>query len=128
MHILSFTILFLILYGRIYIIYANKKGFVDGKEIAKLDYDDTSSYGPETVTITLNAGILDDGLFSYYVYDYSNGGNKNSSYLSESNAVVRVYRGNELIHIYNVPQNKRGIKWDVFAISKNGLITYNEVK
>ena len=45
-----------------------------------------------------------------------------------TNAVVRVYKRNELIQTYNVPQNKRGTKWDVFAISKNGLITYNEVK
>ena len=111
-----------------HVYYANKNGFIDGKEIAKLDYDDTSSYGPETVTIILNAGLLEGGLFSYYVHDFSNSAYGDSSELSESNAVVRVYKGNELIQTYNVPQNKRGIKWDVFAISKNGLITYNEIE
>ena len=53
---------------------------------AMLDVDDTTSYGPETITIyDLNTSYV------YCVYDYSSGDNPDRSMLDKSNAVIKVY-------------------------------------
>lgn len=46
--------------------------------------------------------------------------------LSSSNAVVHIYKGNELLKIYYVPKNSRGTVWHVFDLTKNGIVSYNE--
>lgn len=40
--------------------------------------------------------------------------------------VVRVYKGNDLITTYNVPQNKEGTVWHVFEITEEGISSINE--
>lgn len=57
---------------KMHVLFGGRHGNVDGKSVAKLDYDDTSSYGSETITVTLNAEILDGGVFCYSVHDYTN--------------------------------------------------------
>lgn len=110
----------------IHVYYSSKKGYLNGETIAELDLDDTSSYGPETVTISLDAELLNDGVFKYSVHDYTNRSSTNSNVLSMSGAVVRVYKGNDLITTYNVPQNKEGTVWHVFEITKDGIVSINE--
>ncbi len=100
--------------------YENKKGYVNGKLVATLDFDVTDEYGPETVTITVNPSLLTEGDFHYCVHNYSGGREK----LSESNATVRVYRGNELVKIYRVTQNKSGLVWHVFNISASNELQF----
>lgn len=79
--------------------------------LADLDLDDTDSYGPETITIhTLNS----DGIYHYYVHDYSNRDEEYSTEMSYSNAQVRVYRGKTLLQKFNVPTNSDGTLWHVF--------------
>ena len=78
---------------------------------ANLDVDDTNSYGPETVTITK---VNSDDKFEYYVHDYTNRSSTDSDKLAKSNAVVRVYDGNNLIATFKVPTNKKGTAWHVF--------------
>ncbi len=91
--------------------FSNKDYKLDNKNIANLDLDDTSSYGPETTTIyELNT----TGLYSFYIHDYSNGNSFNSTALSSSQAQVRVYSGNQLIATYNVPLSREGTLWHVF--------------
>lgn len=110
-----------------HVYFASKSGCVDGEVVANLDYDDTSSYGPETVTITLNAAFLDDeGVFKYSVHDFSNAGKTDSTALSLSNAAVRVYSGNTLIKTYTVPTDNVGTVWHVFDITKDGIKNVNE--
>lgn len=76
---------------------------------ANLDVDDTSSYGPETVTIT---DIKDDCIYKYYVYNFSSHGS--SSYaLSNSSATVTVYLGAET-YTYTVPYGN-ACYWNVFT-------------
>lgn len=84
---------------------------------AMLDVDDTTSYGPETITINRKH----DGMrYVYAVHDYSDMDQPNTSGLSQSGAKVFVYIGQTLIKTYYVPKNKRGNLWTVFAVSGNG--------
>ncbi len=78
---------------------------------AELDHDDTSSYGPETVTIHNEY----DGTYVYAVHDYSNRSRSNSTALANSGAKVIVYRGNNVVATYNVPTDKSGTLWTVFS-------------
>jgi carboxypeptidase family protein len=87
----------------------------------KLDLDDTSSYGPETTTIYQQTS----GVYRFSVHDYSNAGYSQSYDLSNSNAVVRVYRGSSLIASFNVPANRGGTLWTVFEMNSNAITPIN---
>lgn len=83
------------------------------KEIGNLDVDDTTSYGPET--ITFNAETT--GTYYYYVYRYSSSGS-----LPASNANVKVYYGDNLVADYNIDSsaNSSYRYWNIFKI-ENGI-------
>ncbi|POA29110.1 MULTISPECIES: tetratricopeptide repeat protein [unclassified Pseudomonas] len=84
---------------------------------AHLDVDDTTSYGPET--ITLEKKHYGES-YVYAVHDFSNGGNPSSSELSNSQAKVFVYMGQSLVRTYYVPQNRSGNLWTVFRMTGSG--------
>lgn len=85
-----------------------------------LDTDDTTSYGPETITINQS----EPGVYSYYVHDYSNRGYSDSTSMSNSGATVQLYAGNTLMYTINVPTNQVGTLWHVFDYDSNtGMIT-----
>lgn len=87
-----------------------------------LDVDDTSSYGPETITIN---GVKEGTTYHYYVYNYSKGGNR---VLSNSGARVTVYVGDEIKYEFSVPTGS-GLYWDVFTYSvENGFTIINTIK
>ena len=88
-------------------------------EYANLDVDDTSSYGPETVTITNFDSLYNK---KYAVHDYTNRDSSSSSELSKSDATVAVYKGEQLLRTFHVPTNTGGTEWDVFAFDANGNI------
>lgn len=75
-----------------------------------LDVDDTSSYGPETVTVS----ETETGNYSYFVHDYTNGWSGKSNALSKSGATVQVFVGNTLKYTIHIPENKEGVTWQVF--------------
>ncbi len=56
---------------------------------ADLDYDDTSSYGPEITSIRK----LTPGDYYFYVHDFSNRNSNASTALCNSNASVEIYKG-----------------------------------
>ena len=85
-----------------------------------LDRDDTSSFGPETITIKEPDP---NSVFKYYIVNYSDGGNYNSSRLSNSGAKVSVYLNNEYKGTYEVKPNQVGLIWNVFEI-----INGNEIR
>ena len=61
-----------------HIYYGNKSSYIDGSFIAKLDLDDTSSYGPKTVMITLDSSLVQDGgVFKYSVHNFTNHNSSN---------------------------------------------------
>ena len=101
---------------RDHVYYSNKGGYT-----ANLDRDDTSAYGPETITVT-DFEDLADG-FVYSVHNYSDRSSTSSTVLSNSGAIVEVYRGAELIRTYNVPTGRDGTVWHVFSINDAGRIT-----
>lgn len=85
-----------------------------------LDVDDTSSYGPETITINQT----ESGIYSYYVHDYSNRHSSYSTAMSNSGAKVQLYNGNTLMYTIDIPTNQSGTVWHVFDYDSNtGLIT-----
>lgn len=88
---------------------------------ANLDTDDTSSYGPETITIAQQ----DSGVYRYYVHDYSNRGNPSSTVMSNSGAIVRVYNGGEQVATFPVPTGRSGTLWSVFEINGNVITPVN---
>lgn len=89
-------------------------------ETAQLDVDDTSSYGPETITVT-DFDALDNG-FIYSVHDFSNKDNPNSLSLSSSGAIVQLYKGADLLETYHVPTGQPANVWRVFSIDQNHQI------
>ena len=76
---------------------------------ASLDVDDTSSYGPETVTVT----SLENGIYKYYVHDYTGGTKTN---IKNSGASVKVYIGGASSPTYTFyAPNSDGSNWHVFT-------------
>lgn len=104
--------------GTFNVFYNNKQYRYENVEMANLDVDDTTSYGPETVTILENIY----GTYTYAVHDYTNRGSSSSTALSFSNAVVRVFVGSMQIAEYHVPTDQIGTYWTVFEISDAGQI------
>ena len=96
-----------------HVYYSNKRPTSE----ANLDRDDTSSYGPETVTITNLDG---NATYKYYVHDYSTYSGNTGTALENSGATVKVYWGDR-IYTYNVP-SQPGTAWKVFEID-NGVLT-----
>ena len=84
---------------------------------AQLDVDDTTSYGPETITVERKH---DGDRYVYAVHNYSDGGNPDSDRLSKSAAKVFVYVGQTLVRTYYVPTNAKGNLWNVFAVTEVG--------
>lgn len=109
-----------------HVYYGNRTGSVNGQNIANLDTDDMSSYGPETVTVSVTSQLLNGGIFKYSVQDFTNKNSTSSNKLSMSGAVVRVYKGNDLVVTFNVPKNNVGTVWHVFEITENGIVSINE--
>ena len=92
---------------------------------AQLDVDDTTSYGPETITL---AQKHDGERYVYAVHDFTNRKNP-GTFLSKSNAKVFVYVGQTLIRTYYVPANQVGNLWTVFAITEGGEFQdFNTIK
>lgn len=85
-----------------------------------LDVDDTSAYGPETMTIL----DLNDGNYKYYVSNFSSlsSGVTDDMSMSESGATVRVYTSAGLAATFNVPQRQEGTIWEVFEIRNKRII------
>lgn len=82
--------------------------------------DPPYGFGPETITIN----NIDEGLYKFYVTDYSNcyDGETTSKDLSESDACVRIYTETGLSQVYHVPCNSEGVIWEVFEIRNKTIV------
>lgn len=109
---------------RFHVYYRNMSASDNGEIVAKLDLDDRSSYGPETITLKKTQA----GVYKYAVHDYTNSSSTSSTALSMSGAKVELYRGNTLIATYNVPINTTGTVWNVFEIEGDTIRTINTME
>ena len=106
-----------------YDVYYNSKVHrFNGEEVANLDVDDTSSYGPETVTI-VNPNVN----FVYAVHDFSNKSSSSSSAMSYSDATVTVFMGGRELEKFNIPVDQVGTYWTVFRYIDNKIVPVNHL-
>ncbi|MDJ0840668.1 MAG: carboxypeptidase regulatory-like domain-containing protein [Acidobacteriota bacterium] len=108
-------------FGDRFHVYFGNKFYSDNLTRANLDRDDLVSFGPETITIERQT----DGVYRYYVHDYSNGGSGTSTGLSNSGARVEVYRGGTRVGNFIVPPNRVGTLWHVFNLSGDVITPVN---
>jgi hypothetical protein len=87
---------------------------------ALLDYDDITSWGPETITIYQ----LKPGVYRYSIHDYTNRGRTYSTALAASGAKVEVFQDNRKLATFNVP-NEEGTQWTVFELEGNQINPIN---
>ncbi len=95
--------------GQVYHVYYNDQGSASAAPYSALDYDVTSGYGPETMTIYQ----IFDGTYKYYIYDYSG----SSTPLTASQAVVQIYNQNGLLQTIQVPTTGTGRYWYVCDVN-----------
>jgi hypothetical protein len=105
-----------------HISYRNMKTAQDDE--ARLDRDDTDSWGPETITIRQ---VDTQGHYVFWVQDYTNRTDENSRKLSKSKATVKVYGNNQLLEQFSIPTDERGNKWHVFTIDQGKIAPTNYV-
>ncbi|MEI3339085.1 MAG: hypothetical protein V8R80_03250 [Eubacterium sp.] len=93
-------------------------------QYADLDVDDISWEGPETTTIYQKS----EGMYHFYIHDFTNIGSVSSTALAGSGAVVKVFVGSRLMETYNVP-NAEGTLWYVcdYDAVNNKLISKNKM-
>lgn len=115
--------------NRFHVYYSNKLAYnSSGVQIANLDVDDTTSYGPETVTVFK---VGSSGTYRYTIHDYTNRYSSYSTGLAYSGAKVNVYKGSKQVATFNVPK-KAGTTWHVFDIvngklKKKNIMGYESV-
>lgn len=111
--------------GRFHVWYASRDYYADGSTdsptallAADLDYDDTSSYGPESTTIR----ILTPGMYYFYVHDFSNGSSTDSTALATSSAVVQYYgpRNSTTPYVLRANGTSEGTYWLVMKVAIAG--------
>jgi Zn-dependent metalloprotease len=86
-----------------------------GSYAADLDYDDSTSYGPEITTIHK----FTRGDYYFYVQDYSNQKIADSTEMANSGATVNVYRGSGATPVasYGISPSSSGTIWNVFKLT-----------
>lgn len=94
--------------GNAYHVYFDDRGSVTSAPFARLDYDITTGFGPETMTIYERW----PGTYSYYVRNFSE-----NPLISASNAVVQVYGSSGLLHTIQVPSSGNGNYWHVCDVN-----------
>jgi hypothetical protein len=105
-------------------IYYGERSYSEANTIyTLLDHDDTSAYGPETVTV--RAEIC--GVYRYSILDFSNQSDETSTALSLSGATVQVYRASTMVTSFHVPSNRRGNLWTVFEMLDGVIAPINRV-
>ena len=104
-----------VVYEDSHVYFSHKKG-----ADSFLDVDDTTSFGPETITVNKrHSGTK----YVFAVHNYSSNGRYGTTTLSTSQAKVFVYVGESLIKSYYVPTQRKGGLWVLFAIDDTGALS-----
>lgn len=81
----------------------------NGQVIASLDKNEKNGNGKETITVKKSAV---SGKYAVHIHDQTNRNSRDTTSLSQSGAVLKVYLPGETTpHIYNVPTNKAATCW-----------------
>ena len=106
-----------------YHVYFSRRAYVaTGDTLAVLDTDDTSGFGPETITFTPTA----DGVYRYTVFNYTVQGTQGGQFIHDSPTRVQLYDSNGLRQTYVAPpptSDNMGLisnAWRVVQITKAG--------
>jgi hypothetical protein len=101
-------------------VYYQVKGFPNKHPFAQLDVDDTSSFGPETITIFKPLADV----YRYAVHNYSG-----SPSITTSQARVSIYDKTDQIRTFQIPTSGEGLWWLVCDITfdSQGRAIINEV-
>ena len=105
---------------KFHVYFSSRNGYNSSGDLAaNLDVDDTSSYGPETITL-FNTEL--DAEYKYFIHWYSGSGT-----WAGSQAKISVYVGNNAtpFRVYDIPVNDSLANtghgfWNVFTLS-NGI-------
>lgn len=102
-----------------HVYYGHESQYDGDVEVCNLDVDDTTSYGPETITLN----TVSDNPYYYYIYRFAGSGT-----VASSGAQIKVYQGENLVATFNVPTDQgTGDYWNVFAIVDGELIVKNTI-
>jgi hypothetical protein len=105
--------------NRFHVYYYHESQYDGETMVCSLDVDETSGYGPETITLNTTTEYP----YYYYVNRYAGTGT-----LATSEAHVNVYQGDSLLYSFNVPTDQgNGDYWNVFAIVNGELIVSNSI-
>ncbi len=89
---------------------------------ALLEWDDTTSYGPETTHFLEYSGAS----YTFSVHDYTNRGSSSSDRMARSGAKVVVYHADSEMASFDVP-DEPGTVWTVFTVQNNQLTPVNRM-
>lgn len=106
--------------GRFHVYFAEPsypKGTIATTSTAFLDVDDTTSFGPETVTVHRR---VDGTRYRYSVHDYTNRASATSAAMSGSRAYVRLFLDDGRGFTFDVPAGRNGTVWTVFELDETG--------
>jgi len=97
-----------------------RRGSLDACPFAELDVDDSTSFGPETITIKQRF----PGTYVYAVHQFSSNGS-----LTTSQAQVQVFDSTGLIATVNVPTQGTGRWWKVLTLdgATGGITEINQI-
>ncbi|OWA54228.1 hypothetical protein BV898_18639 [Hypsibius exemplaris] len=98
-------------------VYFNARGSKVTYPFSDLDVDDTSSYGPETTTITRQAA----GVYRFAVHHFSGEG-----LMSNSGAKVTVTHAGSYRE-FHIPPRVPGVVWTVFELNGNSIVPINTI-
>lgn len=103
-----------------YHVYFGSRGDSLSAPYARLDVDDTSGFGPETITIY----ELMDGTYRYYIYNWSG-----TPGMAGSGAQVQMYSEEGLIQTVTAPATGEGNYWYICDIdgATGGVTLINEI-
>lgn len=102
-----------------HVYYGHKSQYDGALEVCNLDQDDTTSYGPETITLNTNNRTP----YYYYIHNFAGSGT-----LATSNAQITVYHGASVVRTFNVPTGLGDEKyWNVFAIVDGRIVPRNTI-
>jgi uncharacterized protein (TIGR03437 family) len=89
---------------------------------ARLDRDDLSGAGPETITFTTRS----PGVYRFSVQNYTDRDSDGNSRLAQAGALVRVYSGNQQTALIAGPSGG-GTLWKVFELNNGQLNVVNQL-